>query len=231
VLGGATQSGKSIVRWARGEGVHSTIEFWDNTHDVSNSGYGTVEGLLGIGPDAVYHTMDVLGGESVWYLPAKYPPQYSFGRHLQLELGGNVRMLGLHNGTASHSVGEAEGFTDDVGGVINHMRIAIDNDVDAGAWDSYLLANAAGRYFYKSLECHLPTQSVFAFPHDSPLHFVTKPDDLVISTYLRDQLIIAVPDPVNRQPRYETSVTLVYCDRWISQDTSTMYRREERSKL
>jgi hypothetical protein len=96
---GAMQNGNCIIRWVPGEGLESQIEFWDNIEDITNEGFGTVAGLGGRAPDAVYWTLDRVAGPSVWYLPAEYPSQYSFGRHLQCELGGDVRLLGTHHGT------------------------------------------------------------------------------------------------------------------------------------
>lgn len=140
-------------------------------------------------------------------------------------------MLGVHHGAESHSVGDAQTTGGGFGGFSTHMTINFDHDVDdGGAWDSWLISDTGGRYFYKTLEFPLPTQSVFAFPYDSPLHLITD-FGAAISAYVRDQLIIVPADPVNRAPRYETSVTLVYCDRWVKQETATMYRREERSTL
>jgi hypothetical protein len=79
------QDGKSIMRWVSGEGLEAQFEFWDNVNDDTNFGYGSVGGIGGVGlgaPDAVYRTLDRVADPSVWYLPAEYRSQYSFGRHL-----------------------------------------------------------------------------------------------------------------------------------------------------
>jgi hypothetical protein len=149
-----------------------------------------------------------------------------------------LRMLGLLNGT--HHIDAFLMTTyENADGVPTDKRVDAINGYDGGnynGWNDYLTPDHDGKYFYDYMDFQLPNESVYAFPVDKPAVVKTDWDyspyaPVYTNVYFRDQFIIDPPDPVVRPPRYETTVTLVDCDRWIKQDTSTMLRREERSRL
>jgi hypothetical protein len=82
-------------------------------------------------------------------------------------------MEGLHNGTQSVTIATYE--TVYWQGKATHTKITHHNQFphSAGAWDSYLIPDHAGRYFYDILQWALPTTTVYRFPHDSPQFFLT----------------------------------------------------------
>lgn len=116
--------------------------------------------------------------------------------------------------------------------------------MDAGDLEGYMVPDARGdqynerRYFYEDIAFDFPPKTVLGFPgtyREGTANSVTAEFDdgqFFAEIYFTSEISADHPPTEDeRLPTFETTATLVHCDRWVTQETSTMYRKEHRSTL
>jgi hypothetical protein len=109
-------------------------------------------------------------------------------------------------------------------------------DEDDDDYGQQLIPDNLDRYFWAALKFSVPSQTLTGFEDDSVMTVTCSIDPraydhIIFQPHITNPIIVAEVPVEERKPSFETTVTLVNCDRWVDQETNTMFRREQRSTL